>query len=130
MPVSIIPEDHKKKYLDYFKDKARFKIPFRDPHDFNVHEHFFDNLCHARKSLVALLDGISFPAPTYELAPDVYAEFTVTAHAAVRAAPGQWVGVKILTDQSGLMLAEKGIEKAISQHRTADSGSLVITMLC
>lgn len=129
MPVTI-EQGLKEAYLDYFRDEDRFKIPFRDPGDYNVADHFFDNLLHARESLVYLLRGLGgFPEPEISLREPVYAEFTVTGHAEVREIPGQEPGVKILVGQSPAPLREgkKGTGKAAAQHKYADPGSLVIT---
>ena len=129
MPVEI-PIEAKKQYLDYFRDPKRFKIPSRDPHDYNIADDFFNNLYEARMSLESLLDQIlPFPEPTTALDQDSYTEFVVTGHSEVRKALGQPQGVKILVGQTDLMLVkgEEGTKKAIEQGRYADHSSLVIS---
>ncbi len=129
MPTAIT-KHVRDQYLAYFADQERFRIPSRDPAEYNVHEDFFNTLRHARESLISILQSVMpLPGPVKGLEEGIYAEFTITGHAAVRLAPGQESGTKILTGQSALMLAKgtEGTAKAIAQNSHADPNSLVLS---
>jgi hypothetical protein len=129
MPV-VIPDEIRGDYLKYLGDEAKFRIPSRDPREFNVADHFFGNIFHAVISLEKLLSAVlPFPEPRIRLEEGVYTEFTVTGHAKVREAPGQQPDVQSLVGQSALMLrkGKEGTESVILQHIGSDYSSLVIT---